>query len=657
LRAAAAATAAATAASVSTPRNALRSAATALDSAARSLTAAGNTTAAAAATAAATAARDFANDTTNQSAADFVNFLETARGALETARNAFHARFQIRAEVNPGDEEYVLVIATDNNPTWALQFHGALAAATVPRQRTLNAADQHTYPITVTTPGLLTVETTGSTDTAGMLSGQVTADDDSSGSGNNFKIVAPVTEAADGSVAYTVTVDGQTATTTGAYTLDMDFKVAMQTGVTAPAGVIVPNEEDWGTDDALAIAVDDDEPLQIQGRADEDYFLFTIDHESSGFLTIEARDDTTSAPDAATTGTFYGPTGELARDTNSGADSSHFRIRAPVEEERAYLVKVTGTTGVYELRVTLDKAEGGTLLTVPGAHNGPSSVDCSSNEAGEICSPDSGNPVERERYVLNIAESGALDVRTTGSIDTFGTLYGPNGNQIATDDNSGTDNNFRIAVSVGAGLHLLEVRGKKRTTQGVYNLIVNFVPGAEPVDPTEPTPPTTPTSSDADPTGSLEEPPPGGVRSGIGIVRGWVCQDAGSGVEIRIFDPAGNRVARFTAPYGSARGDVDESVHCGRRSRPNAPIGFAAQFNYNLLAAGTYTIQAWVGREQVGLEDPQTNSFKVVRISNSEYLTRVQSGRVPVADFPRRGTTTILEWDQESQNFQIVDFE
>ena len=27
---------------------------------------------------------------------------------------------------------------------------------------------------------------------------------------------------------YTVTVDGQTPTTTGAYTLDMDFKVAMQ---------------------------------------------------------------------------------------------------------------------------------------------------------------------------------------------------------------------------------------------------------------------------------------------------------------------------------------------------------------------------------------------------------------------------------------------
>ena len=52
--------------------------------------------------------------------------------------------------------------------------------------------------------------------------------DESGGSGNNFKIVAPVTGASDGSVTYTVTVDGQTSTAEGAYTLDMDFKVAMQ---------------------------------------------------------------------------------------------------------------------------------------------------------------------------------------------------------------------------------------------------------------------------------------------------------------------------------------------------------------------------------------------------------------------------------------------
>ena len=586
--------------------------------------------------------------------------LSDAADDLEAARDAFHARFQIQTEVNPGDEEYVLVIATDVAPTWVLQFHGAIVTDTATamqkqRQRTLNAGDQHTYPITVTTPGLLTVETTGSTDTSGMLSADVTAEDDSSGSGNNFKIVAPVDDG-----TYTVTVDGQTATTTGAYTLDMDFKVAMQTGVTAPPGVTVPDAEDWGSGDALAI--DDDDTLQIQGSTDEDYFLLTITADNaennSGFLTIEATDDDTSATDAATTGTFYGPTGELARDTNSGADSSHFRIRAPVEEGIVYLVKVTGTTGVYRLSVTLDRAEGENLLTLPGAQDGPMSVDCdTTNDSGEICAPDAGMSLEVERYVFDVTESGALDVRTTGSIDTVGTLYGPDGNQIATDDNSGTDNNFRISASVGPGLHLVEVRGKTRTTQGVYKLIVNFVPGAEPVDPTptpDPDPDPDPTI-EPDATGSLDEPPHNGIRSGIGIIRGWVCRDDGNGVQIRITNADGDRVATFTAPYGSDRGDVDVSENCGRRLDG---IGFAVQYNYNLLPAGTYTIEAYVGQEKVGLSTGgQTNTFRVVRISNQEFLQRVQSGRVRVENFPRTGRTTILEWDQQSQNFQIVDFE
>ena len=117
----------------------------------------------------------------------------------------------------------------------------------------------------------------------------------------------------------------------------------------------------------------------------------------------------------------------------------------------------------------------------------------------------------------------------------------------------------------------------------------------------------------------------------------------------------GTRAATFTAPYGSERGDVGVQQLCGRRS-PAANVGFAAQFNYNLLPAGTYTIEAFVGREQIGLNNGQTNSFRVVRIGR-EFEIRLRSGRIPVTDFPRIGDTTILEWDQPSQNFQIVDTE
>ena len=660
--------AALTGASVSTARSALRSAASALTTAANALTAAG-LGGSAAATTAATTARDFADDTVNNTVASaFESPLDAAALALETARDLFHSGFQIRATVEPGDESYVLVVALEDAtsaPSVAIQFHGAIVTASATamqkrRQRTLNAGDQHTYPITVTTPGLLTVETTGSTDTSGMLSAAVTAEDDSSGSGDNFKIVAPVT-----TTAYTVTVDGQTATTTGAYTLDMDFKVAMQTGVTVPTGVMMPAATAWTSTGIAA----DDTTLQIQGSADEDYFLLTIDADSSGFLTIEATDDDTSETDAATTGTFYGPTGELATDTNSGADSSHFRIRAPVEEEIAYLVKVTGTSnGVYQLSVALDEAEGTDLLAVPGTQMGPESVDCTSDDTGEICPPGAGAALETERFAFNLMESGALYLHTTGTIDTVGTLYGPDGSEIATDDNSGAGNNFRIAANVDPGLHLVEVRGKDRTMEGVYSLVANFVTGAEV------RPPTTggdgdggdgdggggDTTPDPDPTGALDEPPNGGVRSGIGIVRGWVCQDDGDGVQIRILNADGRSVTSFTAPYGSARGDVrrNDPDACDRTGDDRDRIGFAVQYNFNLLAEGTYRMQAFVDGVPVGRDGGgQTNTFRVVRISNQEFLERVRSGRVSVEDFPRAGETTVLEWDQQSQNFQIVDHE
>ena len=94
------------------------------------------------------------------------------------------------------------------------------------------------------------------------------------------------------------------------------------------------------------------------------------------------------------------------------------------------------------------------------------------------------------------------------------------------------------------------------------------------------------------------------------------------------------------------------------RDQTTTNVGFAIQYNYNLLPAGTYTIQAFVGTEQIGQTAAgQTNTFDVVRISSREFLEGASSGDVRVPDFPGTGDTTILEWDEQSQNFQIVDTE
>ena len=95
-----------------------------------------------------------------------------------------------------------------------------------------------------------------------------------------------------------------------------------------------------------------------------------------------------------------------------------------------------------------------------------------------------GTEQERDRYLFNIAEPGTLYVHSTGTTDVVGILYGPDGTLIIEDDDGGDGMNFRIAVEVAPGLHLLEVKGQDRNEQGVYGLVSNFVAG--PGGPTTP---------------------------------------------------------------------------------------------------------------------------------------------------------------------------
>ena len=548
-------------ASVISARTALNNAATALTNVANALEAAGKTTEAGAATTAAGTARAFAADTaTNTTAAVFESELDTAAGHLTTAANALHAGFQIRAEVRPGDESYVLVVAVmdataDPDSTLAVQFHGAIESTALGHQDSFSAGQVRSHTIAITAPGLLTLEEKGSTDTMGTFGGDMIP---SGGSAGNFTLVKPVE--ASTSPHVTLLVEGLTPTTAGDYTLDMEFEVAMPAAaLTDATGVTAAAFTGWGT-----TAIDDDTTLQIDGSvigggasADEDYFLFTPDTgaPAAGFLTIAATNATGASRHSNTAGTLYGPDGEIAMDADSGT-GNHFSFRVPVDN-MDYLVKVTGTTGQYALSFTLDGAMSqGTSESRPEA----ATVECANdntddgtgNIPNEICARGSRLQQERDRFLLDVVESGALYVHSTGSTDTVGTLYGPDGREIATDDNSGA------------------------------------------------------------------------------------------------------QAATFTAPYGSDRGDVNVSEHCDNRIVNG--VGFAVQYNYNLLPAGTYTIRAFVGGEQVGLTPGgQTNTFTVARISDAEFLARVpSSGRVLVEDFPVRGTTTILEFDLSSQNFEIV---
>ncbi len=643
-------------ASVSSARSALRSAASALTTVANALTGQDATDA----TDAAGTARTFADDTTNTDTSTFETPLDNAATALTNAANDLHAGFQIRATVRPGDEEYVLVVAVTDaatvDPALAVQFNGAIESTALGHQDSFSAGQVRSRTIVITAPGLLTLEEKGSTDTMGTFDGDMIP---SGGSDGNFTMVKPVQTNTTG---VTLNVEGLTPTTAGAYTLNMDFKVAMPAAaLTGATGVTAATFTGWG-DTAIAA---DDTTLQIDGSVigggasvDEDYFLFMPDA-AAGFLTIAATNAVSASSHSNTVGTLYGPDGEIAVDDDSG-EGKHFKFRVPVDN-MDYLLKVTGTTGQYALSFTPEAATAqGTSESRPEATVACANdnTDDDNNVVNEICARGTRLQQERDRFLLDVVESGALYVHSTGDIDTVGTLYGPDGREIATDDNGGQGTNFRIAANVSPGLHIVEVRGQNAMTEGAYGLVTNFITGAEPIDPTDPTDPVDPVDPGqpgvtTDSTGRLEDPPNGGTRSGIGLIRGWVC--GATRVEVRIAGPSGPTSRNYTIPvlYGSDRGDVEREDVCDRRGDN---FGFAAQFNYSELPAGTYTAQAFADGEQIGQADNgQTNTFEVIRLSDTDSFLEELGREVTVENFPFRGDTTVLEWDEASQNFQIKD--
>ncbi len=139
----------------------------------------------------------------------------------------------------------------------------------------------------------------------------------------------------------------------------------------------------------------------------------------------------------------------------------------------------------------------------------------------------------------------------------------------------------------------------------------------------------------AAPKGSLENPGNRSFKSGIGIISGWVC-DA-TRVEVAI----GNR--RIPVVYGTSRGDT-ASV-CGDTNN-----GFVTLVNWNLLGDGVHTMRLVVDGVAIGLSEFKVTTF------GQEFLQGA-SGAYSLFDFPRRGSTAVIEWDQSSQNFVVVGTE
>jgi hypothetical protein len=84
---------------------------------------------------------------------------------------------------------------------------------------------------------------------------------------------------------------------------------------------------------------------------------------------------------------------------------------------------------------------------------------------------------ETDYYRIDLPSAGTLDVRTTGSTDTYGSLLNANGIDLASNDDSDGGRNFRITRIVTPGTYYVRVRHYNEISgTGVYELVVAFNP-------------------------------------------------------------------------------------------------------------------------------------------------------------------------------------
>ena len=316
------------------------------------------------------------------------------------------------------------------------------------------------FRLQIRSPGALTVYTTGSTDTLGVLTGPdgfTDRRDDNSGSESNFSIEAPVSEG-----VYFVQVRPGSSLVTGGYILH----VAFSEGAEDDHG----GTEQTATEIAVPSATQG-EPTTTQGeiRSGDDVDYFRLQIRSTGALTVY----TTGSTD--TLGVLTGPDGFTDRRDDDSGSESNFSIEAPVSEG-VYFVQVrlgsSLVTGGYTLNVQFsegaedehgDTKETATEIAVPSTTQGRihSVWNLSANleEGGD-----------RDFFRFELRSPGTLAVYTTGSIQTGGTLENPEGVEVVLFGESGSLN-FRTDFFALPGTYYVSVASPEL---GEYVLHVEF---------------------------------------------------------------------------------------------------------------------------------------------------------------------------------------
>lgn len=306
--------------------------------------------------------------------------------------------------------------------------------------------DLDVFRVMLTTGGTLTVNSSGSTDVVGTLlnsSGTTLLTDDNGNGSPNFRL----TYIAPSATTLFVRVSGKTTTTVGGYNLNAaitstppstgDIDVRLGTTVLLMNGTI-----SYGTRPLNGTALNQTITLANTGKAT--LAINSVSLSGSDFQIVTQPAKTIAAGKTTSFIVSFRP-------TSSGTKQASLSISSNDPDENPFTLSLTGSgqgTGDDHSNTLASATPVSLPSTTPGIIN-------------------TGTDLDFFRFTLTATRSVTL--RSTGSLDTYATLYDQNGN-IITEADDDTDLNFAIIETLPPGTYYLSVEGYSTSDIGAYSL-------------------------------------------------------------------------------------------------------------------------------------------------------------------------------------------
>ena len=407
---------------------------------------------------------------------DTVGELQTATGTrLASNDDTVGLNFQLQQQLSAGTYyiqvrgygnstgAYTLVVRFTAGPPPSRDDHGntpgqatVVTASSSTAGRLERAGDHDYFRVTLSSPGTLTVSTTGTTDTVGELQTatgtRLASNDDTVGL--NFQLQQQLSAG-----TYYIQVRGY-GNSTGAYTLVVRFTAGPP-----------PSRDDHGNtrNGATTVGLSSLTAGRLERSGDLDYFRVTLS--GSGEVTVS----TTGTTD--TVGELQTSSGTRITSNDDGGTGYNFRMQQRLSAG-TYYIQVRGygnSTGDYELSVSFasvgrdDHSDTRAQATVVGPTSSATGrTGWTSQSSGQL---ERSGDIDYFRFTL--FQSGTVTVSTTGTTDTVGELQMASGTRITSNDDGGTGYNFRMQQTLSAGVYYLKVTGYGSST-GAYTLDVHF---------------------------------------------------------------------------------------------------------------------------------------------------------------------------------------